>query len=170
MNRYFESEEIPLELVHFGSLFRFASNANIDLLYYHLLEKGVYIWEGRNCFLSTAHSDEDIEFLIRAIQESVTELRQGGFLTRKTLKIKEPEQRKNEVNPGKIALPSSFNGSKLNQSDSYRNFCKLLTPRAIYQRLAPQIAEITQEQELGKLSPGFFRARKVKFGLYYSSF
>jgi acyl transferase domain-containing protein len=80
LNAYFEAENVPLELVHFGSLFRVASTENIDLLFYHLLEKGIYIWEGRNCFLSTTHTDVDIDYLIRAIKESVEELRQGGFL------------------------------------------------------------------------------------------
>jgi iturin family lipopeptide synthetase A len=42
--------------------------------------KGLHIWEGRLVFLSTAHSDEDIAFIIRVFQESLEELRQGGFL------------------------------------------------------------------------------------------
>jgi glutamate-1-semialdehyde aminotransferase len=65
LNAYFEAENVPIELVHFCSLFRFASTENIDLLFYHLLEKGIYVWEGRNCFLSTAHTDKDIDDLIR---------------------------------------------------------------------------------------------------------
>jgi natural product biosynthesis luciferase-like monooxygenase protein len=44
------------------------------------VEKGVYVWEWRNCFLSTAHTDADLDFIVRAIQESVAELRRGGFL------------------------------------------------------------------------------------------
>jgi glutamate-1-semialdehyde aminotransferase/acyl carrier protein len=80
LNAYFSLENVPIELVHFGSLFRFASTENIDLLFYHLLEKGIYIWEGRNCFLSTAHTDGDLDYLIQAVKDSVQELRQGGFL------------------------------------------------------------------------------------------
>lgn len=45
-----------------------------------MLDKGIYIWEGRNCFLSTAHTLEDIERIVQAIKESVNELRKGGFL------------------------------------------------------------------------------------------
>jgi acyl transferase domain-containing protein len=80
LNAYFQGENVPIELVHFGSLFRFASSENIDLLFYHLLEKGIYIWEGRNCFLSTAHTNADIDDIIRAVKDSIKELRQGGFL------------------------------------------------------------------------------------------
>ncbi len=80
LNAFFEREELPIKVTYFSSLFRFVSPGNIDLLYYLLLEKGVYIWEWRNCFLSTAHTDEDVAFFIRAVQDSVEDLRRGGFL------------------------------------------------------------------------------------------
>jgi amino acid adenylation domain-containing protein/non-ribosomal peptide synthase protein (TIGR01720 family) len=80
LNRYFEEENVSVRILHFGSLFRFSYSGNLDLLFYHLLEKGIYIWEGRNCFLSTAHTDEDIEYLIQAIKNSIKELQEGGFL------------------------------------------------------------------------------------------
>ncbi|WP_051614121.1 hybrid non-ribosomal peptide synthetase/type I polyketide synthase [Paenibacillus sp. UNC217MF] len=74
LNDFFESANIPMKMVHFGSLFRFVYQVNMDLFFYGLLEKGVYIWEGRNCFLSTAHSDEDIRKLIGIIKDTMTEL------------------------------------------------------------------------------------------------
>ncbi|RKZ79614.1 MAG: non-ribosomal peptide synthetase, partial [Candidatus Parabeggiatoa sp. nov. 1] len=89
LNTYFEQSEVPIRVVYFGSLFRFALANNLsyvyqplemDLLFYHLIEKGVYIWEGRVCFLSTAHTAEDIEYIIKVVKESVEELRKGGFL------------------------------------------------------------------------------------------
>ena len=80
LNTYFEAEQVPIKIVYFGSLFRFSFTGNMDLLFYHLLQKGVYIWEGRNCFLSAAHTDEDLDYLITALQESIEELREGGFL------------------------------------------------------------------------------------------
>jgi acyl transferase domain-containing protein len=80
LNAYFERENLPIKIVHFGSLFRFAFSSNMDLLFYHLLEKGIYVWEGRNCFLSTEHTDEDIDRLIQALKDSIEELREGGFL------------------------------------------------------------------------------------------
>jgi natural product biosynthesis luciferase-like monooxygenase protein/amino acid adenylation domain-containing protein len=80
LNAYFKEAAVPIQMVHFGSLFRFVLRGDLELLYYHLLEKGIYVWEGRNCFLSTAHTDEDIDRLVRAVKESVEELRSGGFL------------------------------------------------------------------------------------------
>jgi glutamate-1-semialdehyde-2,1-aminomutase len=89
LNTYFEQEEAPFKIMHFGSQFRFAWANNLsylyqplemDIFFHHLIEKGVYIWEGRICFLSTAHTDEDIEHIIQAIQQTVVEMREGGFI------------------------------------------------------------------------------------------
>lgn len=80
LNTYFEQEGVPIRIVYFGSLFRFAFSGNFDLLFYHLLSRGVYIWEGRNCFLSTAHTDEDIEYVIQAVKQSIEEMRTAGFI------------------------------------------------------------------------------------------
>ena len=83
LDRYFEQEDIPIRIAHCGSLFRFANRHEMkymDLFFFHLLEKGIFVWEGRNCFLSTAHTDEDLEFLISKVKETVIELRAGGFL------------------------------------------------------------------------------------------
>jgi amino acid adenylation domain-containing protein/non-ribosomal peptide synthase protein (TIGR01720 family) len=79
LNAYFETENLPFKIVNFGSLFRFVFSENADLLFYHLLYRGIYIWEGRNCFLSVSHTDEDVSNLIQAIKESIQELRIGGF-------------------------------------------------------------------------------------------
>lgn len=80
LNTYFAAEHVPITCIHFGSLFRFFFTQNMDIFFYHLLEKGVYIWEGRNCLLSTAHTDEDIAFFIQCVKDSIREMREGGFL------------------------------------------------------------------------------------------
>jgi amino acid adenylation domain-containing protein len=83
LNAWFADARIPVQMVHFGSLFRFAFQRNQDLLFYHLMERGVYIWEGRNCFFSTAHTDEDVAYLRSAIHSAVGELQEAGFLAGK---------------------------------------------------------------------------------------
>ncbi len=87
LNACFEQEEVPVKIVHFASVFRFAFSGNLELLYYHLLEKGVFIWEWRNCFLSAAHTDADIEHIIQAVKDSVAEMRTGSFLPPKSVHI-----------------------------------------------------------------------------------
>ncbi|MEA5581858.1 MupA/Atu3671 family FMN-dependent luciferase-like monooxygenase [Nodularia harveyana UHCC-0300] len=78
LNTIFTENQIDIRVVHFGSLFRFVFTSNIDAFFYHLLEKGIYIWEGRTCFLSTAHTDADIQAIIQAVAESISEMRAGG--------------------------------------------------------------------------------------------
>ncbi|MEH2238965.1 MAG: aminotransferase class III-fold pyridoxal phosphate-dependent enzyme [Nostoc sp.] len=80
LNSYFEQNLVPIQVVNFGSLFRFNCQTKLsNLLFYHLLEKGIYVWEGRTFYLSTAHTDEDIEQVILAVKESIVEMQQGGF-------------------------------------------------------------------------------------------
>jgi amino acid adenylation domain-containing protein len=79
LNTWFEGEALPIRMHHFGSLFRIPLKGDQELLYYHLLSRGIYIWEGRNCFLSTAHTDADIDYFVGAVQESIEEMREGGL-------------------------------------------------------------------------------------------
>ena len=95
LNSLFTEENVPIQVAHFSSLFRFVFKSNMDLFFYHLLDKGIFIWEGRNCFLSDAHTDEDVEFLVRAVRETIGELRGGGFL---------PGQRKEPAGPVHVPL------------------------------------------------------------------
>ena len=80
LNAFFAGEGLPIRVSHFSSFFRFEFSGNLELFFYHMLEKGIYIWEWRNCFLSTAHADEDLERVIQAVKESVADLRAAGFL------------------------------------------------------------------------------------------
>ncbi|HYD31066.1 MAG TPA: amino acid adenylation domain-containing protein, partial [Azospirillaceae bacterium] len=80
LDRLFEVEDVPIRMSYFGSLFRFNFKDNTEILNYHLLKNGVFVWEGRNCFLSLAHADEDVRFIIEAVKRSVAEMRAGGWL------------------------------------------------------------------------------------------
>ncbi len=83
LNAFFEREQFPIRVAQFASQFRFMFPPDLeyaDMLYFHMLDRGVFTrgW-GDNCFLSTAHSDEDVSRVIRAVQESCIEIRKGGF-------------------------------------------------------------------------------------------
>ncbi|KPA18699.1 thioester reductase [Candidatus Magnetomorum sp. HK-1] len=88
LNEFFEKESVPIKINYFGSVFRFESfgqyslalnTIEMDLLFYLLLEKGVYTWERRISFFSTAHTDEDIETIIKRVKESIWEMRKASF-------------------------------------------------------------------------------------------
>jgi amino acid adenylation domain-containing protein/non-ribosomal peptide synthase protein (TIGR01720 family) len=83
LNGWFAAEGLPIRMVHFGSLFRFVLPPLppfASLFFFHLANLGVFCWEGRTCFLSTAHSDADLEEVAAAVQASALALREGGFL------------------------------------------------------------------------------------------
>lgn len=88
LNGYFENENVPFRANHFGSIFQFRAYGKYDpshqpietdILFHLLMEKGVYTWEKRSCYLSTAHTDDDMDSIIQAMKESISELREGGF-------------------------------------------------------------------------------------------
>ncbi|OCC08035.1 MupA/Atu3671 family FMN-dependent luciferase-like monooxygenase [Streptomyces sp. PTY087I2] len=84
LNAFFRDEEFPLELAHFGSMFRFKHRADLELLYHHLQLRGVYVWEWRSFYLSTAHTEEDVNRVAEAVEGALRELRDGGFFPRST--------------------------------------------------------------------------------------
>ena len=51
------------------------------LLYALLRHHGLHIWEGRPCFVSTAHSDADIAKVIAAFESAVKALEGAGFFS-----------------------------------------------------------------------------------------
>ncbi|HET9382842.1 MAG TPA: MupA/Atu3671 family FMN-dependent luciferase-like monooxygenase, partial [Streptomyces sp.] len=80
LNRFFEEEEFPVRIARFGSLFRFEYRGNLELFFHHLLLRGVYVWEWRNFFLSTAHTEEDVALVEHAVRNALHDMRRGGFL------------------------------------------------------------------------------------------
>jgi amino acid adenylation domain-containing protein len=83
INTFLKQEATPFELPCFRSIFylRYAKEmTHGGLLFALLREKGMHIWEGRPCFLTTAHTDEDVEKIVSAFKESIAELQTMGFL------------------------------------------------------------------------------------------
>ncbi len=80
LNAFFEAAQIPLKIVHFASLFIFKTQdpTLLRFMYYKLLHKGFYLWEGATCFLSTAHSDEDIARFAQGVIACCHELKECG--------------------------------------------------------------------------------------------
>ena len=77
INALFERYNVPSRIETFGSVFYFSFPTDFrfgSLLYYHLREKGVHIQEGFPCFLTTAHTDGDLDRVVRAFEESVQEM------------------------------------------------------------------------------------------------
>ncbi|PIF73428.1 amino acid adenylation domain-containing protein [Variovorax sp. 54] len=76
----------PLEIRHFASLWRVSwleDHPLQDLLFAMMRSRGVHILDNFPCFLTSAHSAEDIAFIQRAFKESVAEMQESGFLPRR---------------------------------------------------------------------------------------
>ncbi|MCF3129201.1 aminotransferase class III-fold pyridoxal phosphate-dependent enzyme [Streptomyces olivochromogenes] len=80
LNADFRELDVPIEVRRFSSFFRFEHEQNMDPLYFNLLDRGVFVWELRNFFLSTAHEQADLDHIRAAVRDSVTELREHGVL------------------------------------------------------------------------------------------
>jgi glutamate-1-semialdehyde aminotransferase len=83
MNAFFSENGYLFSLSHFASLFRFNTPGKHKRIYQQLLLNGVYVWEGRNCYLSPAHDDEILEKLEEKIKLSCQQLAEQGVIKQK---------------------------------------------------------------------------------------
>ncbi|HEY2342783.1 MAG TPA: aminotransferase class III-fold pyridoxal phosphate-dependent enzyme, partial [Chthoniobacteraceae bacterium] len=75
----------PFAVDRFASLWLPRASADFafpGLLYALLRHRGIHIWENRPCFLSTAHTTEQVDQIVRAFAESAAELEDAGFFSR----------------------------------------------------------------------------------------
>jgi amino acid adenylation domain-containing protein len=75
----------PFLAQHFASnwLLQIAPEFKYSALLFALLRhRGIHLWEGRPCFLSTAHTAADRDKVVTAFGESVGELEDAGFFSR----------------------------------------------------------------------------------------
>ncbi|WP_295981359.1 polyketide synthase [uncultured Variovorax sp.] len=80
----------PVEIRHFASLWRVSwleDHPLQDLLFAMMRSRGVHILDNFPCFLTSAHSAEDIAFIQRAFKESVAEMQESGFLPRRAVPL-----------------------------------------------------------------------------------
>jgi iturin family lipopeptide synthetase A len=96
LNAWFTEAAVPLTVVHFGSQFRIdgigrysgiMQPIELDLFFLLLNLRSIYVWERRICFLSFAHTDEEVDHIIACVKEAVHELRNAGFEFRSGGKI-----------------------------------------------------------------------------------
>jgi len=87
INEFFELQQVPTRIENFASFFYFALPVEerfASLFYYFLRAKGIHVLEGFPCFLSTAHTDADLEKIIAAFKESVFDMQAAGFFAKPT--------------------------------------------------------------------------------------
>ncbi|RKN07607.1 type I polyketide synthase [Streptomyces radicis] len=82
INAHAAAHGYPLEVEYFSSLFRIGVDASPlaeDMFFLGLLTRGIYVWEGRTCFLSAAHTEADCTRLVEAVAEAAAEVASQGL-------------------------------------------------------------------------------------------
>ncbi|TDT46713.1 amino acid adenylation domain-containing protein [Maribacter spongiicola] len=85
LNATFAKDGLPIEITYFGSLWRLKFKKDIpysELLFVSMREKGIHIWDGFPCFLTTAYTSNDVDFLMKTLLSSIDDLVQVGILTK----------------------------------------------------------------------------------------
>jgi glutamate-1-semialdehyde aminotransferase len=83
LNEILAERRLATRVETYGSLFyfTFAAESHLaSLLYFHMRLRGVHILEGFPCFLTTAHTEEDLNRFVEAFRESIDALRGAGIL------------------------------------------------------------------------------------------
>ncbi|XWK66651.1 aminotransferase class III-fold pyridoxal phosphate-dependent enzyme [Tunturiibacter gelidiferens] len=83
LDNFFVERGVPSRINHFASWFYFTFHGDArlgSLLYYAMREKGVHIQEGYPCFLTTAHSEEDLQKVEAVFRETVEEMQSSNAL------------------------------------------------------------------------------------------
>ncbi|MFI5908305.1 type I polyketide synthase [Dactylosporangium sp. NPDC051541] len=86
LDAMFEAASVPIRVARFGSLFRLRlvdepqQSERVEIFHTLLVEAGLYIWEGRNCFLSTAHTDADVERIVTTVVRAADAMTAAGLL------------------------------------------------------------------------------------------
>lgn len=83
LNRICTKLNVPLIVVHFGSLWRVKFEKEYpfaELLFSLMRYKGIHILDGFPCFITTVHSADDLKQIIGVFEESLTELKAANFI------------------------------------------------------------------------------------------
>jgi amino acid adenylation domain-containing protein len=83
LDNFFVERGVPSRIHHFASWFYFTfhNDARLgSLLYYAMREKGIHIQEGYPCFLTTAHSESELETVEAVFRETVEEMQRSNAL------------------------------------------------------------------------------------------
>jgi hypothetical protein len=95
----------PIAVRHFASLWRVSwleDHPLQDLLFAMMRSRGVHILDNFPCFLTSAHSAEDIATISRVFKESVAEMQESGFLPRRATVVTGFDYRKAHEEDGSV--------------------------------------------------------------------
>jgi len=83
LNQLCQRYQVPMFIAQFGSQWRikFKEEYPYAELFFTLMRlKGIHVLEGFSCFLTTAHTPQDIDVVIRTFEESLVELKNAELI------------------------------------------------------------------------------------------
>ena len=83
LDAHAQSVGAPVRITHFSSWLyvNFPSDLpHVGLFYAMMRDRGVHVWEGRCWFLTTAHTDADLELVFEAFRDTIAEMQAADFL------------------------------------------------------------------------------------------
>jgi glutamate-1-semialdehyde aminotransferase len=78
----FAAHGLPFYVAHFGSLWKVKYHQELpytELIFAILREKGIHIYDGFPCFLTTSYTEKDIDRIVNSFKEAIEELLSYGF-------------------------------------------------------------------------------------------
>ena len=84
LDRWFEANDMPFQMPNCGSLMYLRIDEEQQyggLFGAHIRDRGVFYLEGFPSYMTAAHDDEDIDYVIEAVKDSALEMRSAGLLT-----------------------------------------------------------------------------------------
>ncbi|MDN8616773.1 polyketide synthase [Variovorax ginsengisoli] len=88
LSAYCREVGAPLEILYFSSLWRvnwLEDHPQQDLLFAMMRSRGVHVLEDSPCFMTGAHTQEDIATIKSAFKESLSEMQDSEFLPRRAV-------------------------------------------------------------------------------------
>ena len=86
LNAFCREVGAPVDIKHFSSLWRITFTEDHplqDLLFAMIRLRGVHLLDNFPCYLTTAHTDDDIAIIKKAFKESIEEMQESEFLPRR---------------------------------------------------------------------------------------
>ncbi|MDO5101400.1 MAG: amino acid adenylation domain-containing protein [Lautropia sp.] len=110
LNRFCREHGAPIEVRHFASVWRIVFTEDHpyqDLLFAMMRNRGIHILDNFPCFMTTAHTPEDIEAIRKAFCEAVQELQADGFLPASAVPDEDEDEAAHAFDPSRPPVPGA---------------------------------------------------------------
>ncbi|MFD1141738.1 polyketide synthase [Larkinella insperata] len=85
LNAELERQQLPIVVAQFGSLWKLKFHEEIpysELLFTLMRDKGIHILDGFPCFITAAHTDQEVDLIIKTCLEGIHQMTEAGFFKR----------------------------------------------------------------------------------------